>query len=238
MSFPPIVIGYDTTHANITHLPPGQQAAGYTTGPPFIKWTDADWAAHPGALRIDQDFAASDFTADYLDVETGAATNTEAANWYRKALASYHAATRPGQRAPGIYTSANNVTPLVNALIAAGVTSGPRLIVANWNLAQWQALAEVAAASGPYPIVGIQFADPGPYDINVFSSAWLHAVSAKPAPPPAPHGPYPHTADGTHSLAQIAATRGTTAAHLLTMTEQALARVPLAKGTQWWSSNP
>ena len=188
MTFPPIVVGYDATHANITHLPPGQQAAGYTTGSPDIRWTDADWNAHPGACRIDQDANAFDHTADYLDVETGAATPADCPAWYRVTLANYHAGARPGQRWPGIYCSANSVTNVVNHLIAGGVTSGPRLIVANWNLAEWQALAEVAAASGPFPIAGIQFADPGPYDIDVYSSAWLDAVSVKPKPVDEPPG--------------------------------------------------
>jgi hypothetical protein len=248
MTLSPITIGYDATHQNIAHLPPGQQAAGYTTGSPDIKWTAADWAAHPGALRIDQDFAASDFTADYLDVEQFAATDAEVATWYKNALASYHNATRPGQRWPGFYTSANNVTPLVNALIAGGVTTGPRLIIANWNLSQPQAAASLAAAiaslaalgltGDPFPIAGIQFADPGPYDINVYSAAWLQAVSAK--PPPA--GPYRHVADGKHSLAQIAAARNTTATHLAAVSERAYAvsldAQPLAPGTEFWTSNP
>lgn len=193
MTFPPIVVGYDSTHANIDRLPPGQQAAGYSTGSPDIRWTDADWAARPGALRICQDHG-SDATADYLDVEDFAARNIDAAGWYKRALASYHAATRPGQRWPGFYTSANNVTPLVNALIAGGVTSGPRLIIANWNLNQPQAAADLGAAlillasggADPFPIAGFQFADPGPFDIDVYSSAWLDAVSAKPPPPPPP----------------------------------------------------
>ncbi len=248
MTLPPIIVGYDATHQNIAHLPPGQQAAGYTTGSPDIRWTAADWAAHPGALRIDQDAAASDFTADYLDVETNAATDAEVATWYKRALASYHAATRPGQRWPGFYTSASNVTPLVNALIAGGVTSGPRLIIANWNLTEPQAAAALAAAiavlasgtADPFPVTGIQFADPGPYDIDVYSSAWLHAVSAVPKPPPG--GPFRHVADGKLSLAQIAATRNTTAAHLMAVSEPAYAaaleRAPLAAGTEWWSSNP
>lgn len=178
-----IVIGYDATHANIARLPKGAQAAGYTTGSPDIKWTAADWAAHPGALRICQDALASDTTADYLDIERYAATNGEAARWYRAALASYHAAKRPGQRWPALYTSASNVTPLVNALKADGVASGPKLIIANWNLTQAQAIAEViTGVFGSFSVVGVQFADPGPYDINVFSRAWLDTVSGQPPP--------------------------------------------------------
>jgi hypothetical protein len=176
-----ITIGFDVTHANIGSLPPGQQYAGYSTGSPDIRWTDADWAAHPGALRIDQDPVASDGTADYLDVERGAATNAVAAGWYRRALINWRAGNRPGQRWPGIYTSQENVTPLVNALIAGGVTSGPKLIIAHWGLPELEPILELAAASGPFPIVGMQVLSTAQYDLDLFSAAWLAGVS-RPAP--------------------------------------------------------
>lgn len=175
-----VIVGHDAIHANIGHLPPGQEA-GYTTGTPNIRWTDADWAAHPGAVRICQDATDSDATADVLDVERYAATNAEAPVWARRARREFDSAARPGQREPAIYTSASNVTPLVNALIAGGVTSGVGLWVANWDLSQAQAYAEVVNAAGPFPIIGVQWANGTYYDTNVFSSAWLGKVS-EPAP--------------------------------------------------------
>ena len=66
------VVGYDLIGANIGHAPAGAQLAGYSTGSGGIPWTAAQWAAHPGTVRIDQDAAASDPTADVLDVEGGA----------------------------------------------------------------------------------------------------------------------------------------------------------------------
>jgi hypothetical protein len=188
-----IVIGFDATHANIAALPRGAPiVAGYSTGTGDVPWTAEDWAAHPGALRIDQDPAGSDPTADYYDVEDFAGTSARAPGWYREALACYQSGKRPGQRHPGFYTSAGNVTPLVNHLVAAGVTSGPRLIIANWNLTEGQAAADLAAAiallasggADPFPVAGIQFADPGPYDVDVYSRAWLDAVSVPPVTPP------------------------------------------------------
>jgi len=173
-----VVVGHDAIHLNIGHLPPGQQA-GYTTGSADIRWTSGDWKAHPGAVRICQD-SGSDHTADALDVERGAGTNSQAAPWFRAALAAYHAAARPGQRSPAVYTSASNVTPLVNALLAGGVTSGVSLWVANWNLSLPQAYADVTAAAGPYPIVGVQWSSGQYYDTNVFSGTWLARVSAEP----------------------------------------------------------
>lgn len=183
--------GFDATHANISHLPPGQ-AAGYITGTPGIAWTSADWAAHPGAVRIDQSpvNTALDELADILDYENGAATLADLAPWRKAAHANYLSGARPGQRDPGIYCSRNNVTPVVNALIAGGVTACP-LAVADYdfNFGEAAAAAEVAAASGPFPVIWRQYSDRGAgglYDLGVFSVPWLGAVSA--ARPPVPPG--------------------------------------------------
>lgn len=175
-----IVPVYDAIHANISHLPPGRHA-GYVTGTPDIQWTDADWAAHKIAVRIAQspllsvDEAAA---ADVLDVEAGAATFAECAPWAQAALVSFAHAARPGQRRPAIYASASQITNVVNALNAGGVTSGVSLWVADWNLTDAQAAAEVAAASGPFPVAGVQWKSLEFYDASVFAQAWLQDVSA------------------------------------------------------------
>jgi hypothetical protein len=185
-------IGYDCTRANLPSVPRGAQLAGYATGiGSGIPWTAADWAAHPGAIRIAQ--AASlpadeAVHADVLDVEAGAATISECAPWARDAMASFAAVRRPGQRRPAIYFSASNVHAVVNALIAGGVTSGVGLWIADWNLSQAQAVADVLAGAGPFPVIGVQFRNAGPYDCDIWSSAWLADVSrpTAPAPPPPP----------------------------------------------------
>lgn len=182
-----IQIAFDCIRANIGSAPAGL-LAGYTTGSPDIRWTAADWAAHPGAVRIDQDAAASDGTADVLDVEAGAATVAEVPGWSKRALASYHAGTRPGQRRPLIYMSQVNVTPVANVLTAAAMADGSvGLFIADWDLTQAQAVAEVLAASGPFPVSGLQFKNAGLFDIDVFSSAWLNARSG-PHSAPVPAG--------------------------------------------------
>lgn len=204
-----VVVAHDVIHGNIGHLPPGQ-SAGYTTGSPDIRWTASDWAAHPGAVRICQDYG-SDHTADILDVERYAATNADAAPWYRAAEAAYLAARRPGQRSPAIYTSASNVTPLVNALIAGGVTSGVGLWVANWNLTQAQAYADVVNAAGPYPIIGVQWASGTYYDTDVFSGSWLARVSAAPLP----GSPYRHLTRAGDTIGGLAKSRNASVEHFL-----------------------
>ena len=178
------VPGYDAAHANIGALPAGQ-SMGYGTGSPWVCWTEADWKARPGALRVDQDPDAADPTADVLDVESGAATPADAPGWYRRALADWESAKRPGQRKPAGYASLDSITSLVNALIAGGVTSAG-LIIADYSLTEAEAVALVANASGPFPVVGVQWRDAGLYDCDVFSVPWLEAVSGKPVPPPPP----------------------------------------------------
>lgn len=173
----PVVAGFDCTHINVPSAPRGAQLAGYTTGTPDIRWTDSDWRRFPGAVRIDQDFAATDPSADVLDVESGAATPGDCPHWATKAVADFITAVRPGQRTPVIYTSADNVTNVVNALVNGGVKGGVGLWVANWNLTESQAIADVKAASGPFPIVGVQYGSGTWGDFDVWGAGWLSHVS-------------------------------------------------------------
>lgn len=194
------VVGYDATRVEAPSLPRGAQIyAGYSTGSGDVPWTAALFAQYATALgpclRIDQDPSASDPTADYLDVESGAATVADCPGWANRALADFRAVARRGQRTPAIYMSAGNVTAVVNSLIGGGVTSGVGLVVANWSITQATAITDVLAAAGPFPVVGVQFSDPGPYDVNIFSRNWLlnqaGGVQPPPAPPAVPVFPYP-----------------------------------------------
>jgi hypothetical protein len=68
----------------------------------------------------------------------------------------------------------------VNALTAAGITSGVSLWIAHFGISEANAAAVVAAASGPFPVTGFQFTDlggGGAYDLDIFSQAWLAAQS-------------------------------------------------------------
>jgi hypothetical protein len=236
----------DATHDGIAHLPHGL-AAGYTTGSGGVPWTAADWKAHPGAVRICQDPGATDTTADVLDVERGAATTSVAARWAEAAAANFAAGKRPGQRHPAVYMSLSAVTPVVNALVAGGIHSGVGLWVANWNLTAAEATVLVQHAGGPFPVIGVQYGNRGSYDVSVFSKPWLDAVSGDPPPHPHPaEGPHRHTAPGGRTLAQIAAGRNTTPAHILQVTAAALtpaditttANLNLPAGWVYYTSNP
>lgn len=176
MSF---TFAFDVTAADYAAAPQGALLAGYDTGP-GIAWTPEMWAAHPTAVHIDQEPAAVMVTADVLDCENGAVPvgSPRIARWAKNAQSSFAQGTRPGQRRPALYQSASNVTANVNALIAGGVTSGVGLWIARWDGNTAADIAALAAASGPFPIVGFQYADEGPYDADVFSTAWLADVSA------------------------------------------------------------
>jgi hypothetical protein len=201
------VQGYDATHGNIGALPADGHPAGYSTGSPWIRWTPQDWEAHPGAVRFDQDPAASDPMADALDVESGTAAPGDAPGWYRRALADFHQARRPGQRWPAAYASMDSITSVANAFVAGGITSGPGLIIADYRLTRAEAVALVANASGPFPVVGAQYQDAGLYDCDIWSVPWLENVSGKAAPPPAPltYGrPRSLRATGGHTTVRLA----------------------------------
>lgn len=171
------ILAYDATHLNINRLPRESQDAGYTTGTSDIRWTNADWRNHPHAVRIDQDFAASDPSADVLDVENGAATIADCPVWAKRAETDYNNITRVGQRTPAIYTSESNLTAVANSLVNGGIKSGVGLWVANWNLNVSQAVALVDNAGGPFPIIGVQYSNGEFYDYDVFDVGWLTHVS-------------------------------------------------------------
>ena len=190
-----VIDGADATGSNLASLPAGFAVlAGYSTGSDGVPWTAEQWAQHPGAIRIDQSpvNTALDETADILDVEAGAATLADIAPWALAAEAAWARGTRPGQRHPAVYASQSNLTAVCNALAGAHVT-GVGLVVANWNDTKDAATAAVQASSGPYPVVGVQYADEGLYDLDVFLASWVNTVSPQPKPPmpPAPKAAVP-----------------------------------------------
>jgi hypothetical protein len=168
----------DATRAFIGSTPAGANLAGYTTGSSGIGWFSADWAAHPTAVRVDQDWQASDATADVLDVEGGAAVPGECAGWVRRALANYAAAVRPGQRQPAIYMSLSQVATVTSALHAGGVTGGVTLWIADWMNNQAQAQAMIGTTYSGFPVSGVQYRNAGAYDMDVFDATWWATRSA------------------------------------------------------------
>ena len=202
MSF---TFAFDVPGFNFAQAPQGAQLCGYDTGSGGVAWTAEMWNAHPGAVHIDQDPVAVMVTSDVLDVEDGAVPvgSPRVAQWARNAQSSFRQSTRPGQRWPALYQSASNVTANVNALIAGGVTSGVGLWIAKWDGNTAADIAALAAASGPFPVIGFQFADQGAFDADVFATSWLTTVSGQPAGywSFGPLNDFQLTAAGPHSLA-------------------------------------
>ncbi len=183
---------YDVTGSNFGHQPAGNVAL-YVTGSQGVPATAAQLAKHPEAVLIDQTPASGqwDNKADVDDYERGAVRLDELAGRAKARISSFNSAARPGQRSPAVYASASNISDVVNNLIKGGVKSGVGLWVANWSLSEPTAISEVINASGPFPIIGVQFHNAGLFDISVFSTTWLNNRSAvhkpvKAVPPPGP----------------------------------------------------
>lgn len=179
--------GWDATHQDLGGVPAGQ-GAGYTTGTPDIAWTPADWAAHPGAVRIDQDASGDDPTADAIDDEPGADSDTGSVGWFKRATAAFSAGARPGQRRPCFYRDLDGVPALTSAYLAAGLPVDAPLWLAHWGITMDSAAALIGTQMYPFRIVGVQFANRGAYDADVWDAAWLETVSAGPVPPVTPPG--------------------------------------------------
>lgn len=182
-------------HLGAFQVPANAKMAGYVTGNSGVPWTQAQWAAHPDAVRIDQSpiNTPADETADVYDLENGAGTLAGAATWTRGAWGSYRAGRRPGQRKPTLYCEQSSLTPLANTLNAAGITSGVNLFLTQ-PMPEHAAIDLVTNASGPYPIIGVQYQFEQLYDISIVSTDWLNTVSK----PMAAATPKPGTQTGWH----------------------------------------
>jgi hypothetical protein len=183
-----VTLGADVISANL-HLLPARSfgaVALYVTqaggGSGYIAATEAQLAEYPDCVKIAQLPTGDPFYADALDFEAGAAAEAEIPVWAKGAQASYEKGSRPGQRMPAIYVSAASVHIAANALVNGGVKSGVGLAIANWNLTEPAAAQNVIDRAGPFPVVWLQYADGGNWDLDVFSTAWLNARSGAPKP--------------------------------------------------------
>ena len=192
---------FDATGSNFSHLPAGQ-VASYVTGSGGVPASAAQLASRPGIVTIAQSpIASADESPhpDFIDYEYGAVTLADLGPVMKAEQAAYKAGARRGQRNPGVYCSAGNVTAVVNALIAGGVTRCP-LGVADYSVSEAYAQQQVASASGPFPVVWYQYADTGgggTYDLGKASLTWLNTVSGGTAG-------HPVLADGATGAAVIA----------------------------------
>lgn len=234
------------TNARLAPLVPGGIRAYYATGTQGIEETAAQIAeakaAGMGIVLIDQTpglalFAAG--LADVADVEAGAAFPASAAaavaqrqahTWQSTLYVSYN--SLPGLRA----AIKNPAGVLYGVADYSWSQAGSEQLLdehPDWAYTQYGDNITNAMTLVPGTNVTCGHAQ---CDIDIAKASWADQFLPKPLVPVP--GPYLHFADGTKSLAQIAAARSTTEAHLLEVAAQALGRVPLAKGTQYWTSNP
>jgi hypothetical protein len=146
----------DTIHDDVGNIPVNTpKVAGYITGTPDIRWTNADWDRfpHSGKVRINQD-GSTDVSeagvADVADYEPGAFSEAQVLEWVKLRKHSHLACA--------VYVAASNQASLTNALREAGHT-GVDLWVANWDLSEAEAV-NLLTTSGNYPVVAVQWASP------------------------------------------------------------------------------
>jgi hypothetical protein len=166
------VVGYDVTAENYETRPLAGQIALYVTGTTDIIATSAMLAANPDAITINQSGGTT--IADMYDVESGAVTPAELPGLIRQARTARLTGNR--RRNPGAYVNQSNLTPVVNELVSAKMTNVP-LWVADYNLSLAEAISALQSSSGPYPIVGYQYADVGTHDEDVWLASWVSQVS-------------------------------------------------------------
>jgi hypothetical protein len=145
----------DAMGVNSHNIPTDMQKVGaYVTGSGGVAWSAADLARFhiPELVTINQLPAdPGNIAADVDDMETNAATIKDAVDWSTDRVKA--------GKMPSIYVQASRVTELINALKASGINAAD-LWVANWNLSEDEARAQVKAASGPFPVKAIQYASP------------------------------------------------------------------------------
>jgi hypothetical protein len=135
--------------------------AGYVDG--AYRWSDADWARFPGAVKVR--IAVFPWTPDghVLDVERGDATPGQAPGWVAMRQ-------RAGLKQPQIYCNASTL-PAVRAAFAAVAMPVPPIWVAQYD----------GVPTIPAGCVAKQYADPpssgGNYDVSNVSQAFLDAVT-------------------------------------------------------------
>ncbi len=137
--------------------------AGYVDG--RYKWTTADWARFPHAVKVRIAVFARTNDGHVLDVEDGNATPAQAPNWVKM--------RRAAGCDPTIYCSLSIWGRVKQAFNNQGVAP-PHYWIAAYP------------GSGPQLYAGAvahQYANPGPVDISVVASYWP-GVDPKPIPKP------------------------------------------------------
>lgn len=193
----PTTVGMDTIRTGAVNIPVNAACViGYDTGSGTVPWTQTEWNRFTNAIKlhITQIDGVNDVQSDIVDIEPQAATIDQAVTWCKERIAA--------KKIPTCYVDGSEVTPLVNALIAAGINSGVYLGVAHPGISLADAQAILDNPGGPFPIAYIQYAWPdlklggnlkvpgsnltlnqANVDLNLIRNDWLELVRPASKPP-------------------------------------------------------
>lgn len=199
-------IGRDSTIPGDIPVAGTQVAIGYGNGK-ISQWPADAWARFPAAVKAVVDVLGTDTTADMLDVENGDATVATAVKWVKEKLAL------KGPYLPIIYCNRSTLTPLFNALNAAGYFVGRHFLIGIATLdGKTKTVPDMTGVWGVQWKGATSNSGAGHYDEWViYNDAWhAPAPPVKTPPPPAkvqdavlvevPSGAVHsvHSTDGTH----------------------------------------
>ena len=146
--------------------------AGYVDG--LYRWTAADWARFPAAVKVRIACFASTNDGHVLDIEAGCSAPYQAPNWVRMRLAA-------GLPRPVLYCNRSNVGSVLGVIDAAGLHTA----VAIW-LADWTGVPHLASGT-----IATQYASPstgsgGHFDLSLVADSWPGVDPPPPTPAPSP----------------------------------------------------
>jgi len=189
----PTTVGMDTVRTAVMNIPANAQCVlGYDTGSGIVPWTQTEWNRFTNAIKlhITQINGVNNVDSDIIDIEPDAATIDQAIEWCKERIAA--------KKIPTCYVDGSEVTPLVNALIAAGINNGVYLGVAHPGMSIADAQTILDQSGGPFPIVYVQYAWPkltlggnllvpgtnmtlnqANVDLNLIRNDWLDLIRPK-----------------------------------------------------------
>lgn len=147
-----------------------QMVAGYANGR-VSQWPQSAWVAFRGIPHATIDVLGTDHVADVLDVETGDASVSTAVEWVRTKWQG------PIIYPPVIYCNRSTLTPLFNAMNAAGFEVVRHFRLWVGTLDGTRALADMTG------VTAVQYEDAGEYDVSiVYDDAWMPGIQGHSQP--------------------------------------------------------
>lgn len=143
-----------------------QMVAGYANG--LYAWSQTEWNQFPGIPRASIDVVGNHYGCDVLDVESGDASVSTAVDWVKMKWRA------PIIYPPVIYCNRATLTPLFNAMDAAGYKIGTHF--RTW-IATLDGTRNVGDMTG---VTAVQYSDiNNRYDASiVYDDTWMPGMPA------------------------------------------------------------